>query len=269
MASFDGFAEITLANWRDFKADLYGMIESIQAAALPAGTTASVDPKKFVFRGQGCKSWNLETSFDRRFRIHHTTGSIDIDGEYNAVFAEFLEDCKYYGIQDEVPNSLADKPNDFLEEKGQHYGLPTRLLDWSSSPYVAAFFGFSDERKCTSGYISIWALDVQETQRCWKPQDLNIIKNPSSNNPRMRMQLGLFTRNMSNLIALEDLFKFANHRYRVMPRYPVLFKFNIPIAESDTAIADLDRMGIDFIKLFPGIEGLCKQYEYTVWNKTK
>jgi|tagenome__1003787_1003787.scaffolds.fasta_scaffold20734673_3 hypothetical protein len=85
----------------------------------------------------------------------------------------------------------------------------------------------------------------------------------------MRMQLGLFTRNVSNLVVLEDLFRIANKRFRVTPRYPVLFKFNVPTTESEEAISDLERMGIDYIKLFTGIEGICKQYEYNVWKKTR
>jgi hypothetical protein len=265
--AYDGFAEEQFSSWREFKADLYARIESIQATAL--GGPVSVDPKKFVFRGQGCRSWGLETSFDRRYKALVGAGTLDIDQEYNDMFGRFFEDCGYYGVQDDVPNSLSGKPQDFLEEKGQHYGLPTRLLDWSSSPYVAAFFSFADERQCVSKFVSVWALDVQETQRCLKPQDLAIIKNPSSNNPRMRMQLGLFTRNVSNLVALEDLFKIANRRFRVTPRYPLLFRFDIPVADSATAISDLEQMGIDFVKLFPGIEGLCKQHEYNVWKKIK
>jgi hypothetical protein len=265
--SYDGLSEQEFASWREFKADLYSRIEKTQSNAL--GSAVAVDPKKFVFRGQGCRNWGLETSFDRRYKNLFGTGALDIDQEYNDMFNSFLEDCRYYGVQDEVPNSLIAKPQDFLEEKGQHYGLPTRLLDWSSSPYVAAFFSFADERQCTSGFVSVWALDVQEIQRCLKPQDLTIIKNPSSNNPRMRMQLGLFTRNVSNLVALEDLFRVTNKRFRVVPKFPVLFRFDIPVLESETAISDLEQMGIDFVKLFPGIEGLCKQHEYNVWKKTK
>ena len=229
----------------------------------------TVDPKKFVFRGQGCKSWGLETSFDRRYKALIGAGTLDIDQEYNSMVEHYYDDCRYYGIQDEVPASLNSKAQDFLEEKGQHYGLPTRLLDWSSSPYVAAFFSFSDERACTSKFVSVWALDVQETQRCLKSQDLTIIKSPSSNNLRMRMQHGLFTRNVSNLVAWEELFRIANKRFRETPRYPLWFRFDIPISESETAILDLEQMGIDFVKLFPGIEGLCKQHEYNVWKRTK
>ena len=160
--TLDGFVEDSFASWREFKADLHSRIEAVQSAY---GSKVTVDPKKFVFRGQGCKSWGLETSFDRRYKALIGAGTLDIDQEYNSMVEHYYDDCRYYGIQDEVPASLNSKAQDFLEEKGQHYGLPTRLLDWSSSPYVAAFFSFSDERACTSKFVSVWALDVQETQR--------------------------------------------------------------------------------------------------------
>lgn len=42
----------------------------------------------------------------------------------------------------------------------QHYGLPTRLLDWSSSPLVSLFFAL-DEKEPTEEDAALWALDAQ------------------------------------------------------------------------------------------------------------
>lgn len=60
---------------------------------------------------------------------------------------------------------------------GQHYRLPTRLLDWTSSPYVALFFATENDEELRKDGI-VWCVKRHETLRAL-PAALKSIRRPN------------------------------------------------------------------------------------------
>jgi len=216
----------------------------------------------FVFRGAPRVSHGLETSLQTGGLVAHERHLLTSFRKYalrNAVHGDFVWNWL----------SLA-----------KHHGLPTRLLDWTYSPYVALHFATSNLKDIGEDG-AIWCVDFRRTndllpkplRRILETDDANIFTTemlnrvattldefdalsrrnfvlffePPSLDERIVNQFALFSLPSSAKISLEELLTRRESTWR---------RVIIP-AELKWEVRDkLDQANITERVLFPGLDGL-------------
>lgn len=107
----------------------------------------------YVFRGLSDVSYRLETSLMR------------LRGPYWQLEKHLLRNFRKYA-QASMVGKPVGQPDSLwhLLAMAQHHGLPTRLMDWTYSPYIALHFALANlERFDTDGVI--WSVDFEKAHQ--------------------------------------------------------------------------------------------------------
>ena len=142
--SLIGVAEYRVKSWNELNERLYAGSWQPQLGRFRS---------QYAFRGMQNAAADMSTSLSR------------LGGPYAQQEGHLLRNFRKYAHLNAVPG---DSSWNWLS-LAQHHGLPTRLLDWTFSPYVALHFVTHDiERFDTDGVV--WAVDYVGAHKLLPPR---------------------------------------------------------------------------------------------------
>jgi hypothetical protein len=255
-----------LNNWCEFEQELV----KLESEYNNLRRQRNFDVSPWLFRGQANVCWKLESTLERflkkeeipakdyleivdqvRPQIETYTGKT-----WNINFSEFNDWKK--GVSWYFFKSF---PIPYLEYLIylRHHGFPSPVLDWTKSPFIAAYFAFS-KIPDRAGRVAIYAYMESEGVGKTLDSDNPVISSLPSNVPshkRHFVQQSAYTACVKK--TKSGLIIFTSHE-KAFPQSPKaenrLCKFTLPSSERIKVLKKLDQMNINCLSLFDSEESL-------------
>lgn len=264
----NGFGEVRISSWKYFGDFVYQEMLNYDS---------------YIWRGHRCDNWKLESTLDRLIR----DAKVPLPRAFQ-FRGKHLEQFMFAARGRRGPNPPSLDEENSWWALGQHHGLATPLLDWTTSPFVAAFFAFIDVDDPQTPQRAIYALHrptvesrsklkarEENTRRREALKDLEgkpigllrrasleakaepevqFIRPLSDENQRLVNQGGLFTR----APAGKTLDEWVQENHDPEDKGYTAIKIHLPNRDRDGCLRNLNRMNINHLSLFPDLYGASK-----------
>ncbi|MFJ7841288.1 FRG domain-containing protein [Lysinibacillus sphaericus] len=170
------YTEKKFARWIDLQEELFNF---------ERGLVHNRFRTSLAYRGVGDAEYDLKTSL---MRLENDTAEKHLLRNFK----------KYAGKELNYNDNVWE-----LLAVAQHYGLPTRLLDWSFSPYVALHFATSDTSKYKKDG-AIWCMDITKVNELLPAELKGILNKEGSHVFTVELLKDYSLEQFDNLKSTED-----------------------------------------------------------------